>query len=108
MLLKAKDIDPKSRKVVGKWGDTPIMQMMAHGGLYIVTAVKNGGTLDILGAGPHQGVARFIAQKKTKKGIQFNDLRKSDHVPECYFMDLVPRYEAYTDALRERYAERQG
>lgn len=102
MQIKAEHINHASRKRVGTWGSAPIVQFETNGGLMVVMALK-GAKSEILGAGPHQGVARFIAQKKTKKGITFNDLRKSDYVPEWAFQDILPFYEAYTEALIQRW-----
>lgn len=88
------------KKKVGKLDGSPVLEVGLKGGLHLIFSTK-GGKLQALGAGPHRAVARHIAKKKEDK-IDWTDLSKSDHIEPEHFADILPDWEAYTDALRER------
>jgi hypothetical protein len=89
------------KKKVGKYDGSPVFEVGLKGGLHLIFATKNG-KLQALGAGPHRAVARHIAKKKSEDKIDWMDLNKSDHIEPEHFADILPEWEAYTDALRER------
>ncbi len=99
MQVRAEEVEYK--KKVGKLGNAAVIQVGLKGGLHLVMVAKEG-KLETLGAGPHPAVARFIAKKKSEDKIEFNELAKADHVEPTHFAWVLPRWEAYTDALRER------
>jgi len=88
------------KKRVGRVGSSPVIELATTGGLHLIV-VARGGKGEVLGAGPHRAVARFIARKREDK-IEWSDLEKSDYVPvECFEAEL-PKYEAITDEFRNR------
>ena len=89
------------RKKVGKLDGNPVIEVGLKGGLHLIFAAKHG-KFETLGAGPHRAVARYIAKKKTEDKIEFTDLSKSDFIEPEHFADILPRYEAITDAFRAR------
>lgn len=88
------------KRRVGKVGDMPVIELATTGGLHLII-VARGGKSEVLGTGPHRAVARFIAKKREDK-IEWTDLQKSDHVPAELFAEVLPKYEAMTDAFRAR------
>ena len=99
MDIRAEEVEYKRK--VGKFNGAPVIEVGLKGGLHLIFAAK-GGKFETLGAGPHRAVARFIAKKKTEDKIDWTDLAKGDWIDPAHFQALVPKYEAYTDALRER------
>lgn len=89
------------KKKVGKLDGHPVIEVGLKGGLHLLFHAKNG-KIETLGAGPHRAVARHIAKKKTEDKIEFTDLSKADHIEPEHFADVLPYYEALTDAMRER------
>lgn len=87
------------RKKVGTLEGDPVFEVGLKGGLHLLFA-RRGGKFQTLGAGPHRAVARFIAKKKTEDKIEFSDLSKADHIEPEHFADILPEYEALTDAFR--------
>lgn len=98
MNIRPEEVEYK--KKVGRLGDVPVIEVGMRGGLHLIFVAKNG-RFEALGAGPHRAVARFIAKKREDK-IEWLDLSKADHVEPQFFQDLLPKYEALTEALRER------
>lgn len=88
------------KRRVGRIGNAPVIELATTGGLHLIVTAR-GGKGEVLGTGPHRAVARFIAKKREDK-IEWTDLEKSDPVPYECFKDELPKYEAYTDSLRER------
>ena len=89
------------KKKVGKLDGHPVFEVGLKGGLHLVFASRNG-KLETLGAGPHRAVARFVAKKKTEDKVEFTDLSKADWIEPEHFADILPQYEALTDAIRAR------
>lgn len=89
-----------STKKIGHLGAYPVFEVRTLGGLNLVLT-KKGGVTEILGAGSHRAVARFIARKKESK-LVIDELTKSDYISEEHFVDLVPQFEILTDALNQR------
>lgn len=89
------------KKKVGKLDGCPVYEIGLRGGLHLILSVR-GGRSEVLGAGPHKAVARFVSKKKTENKIEFTDLSKSDHIEPEHFQDILPYYEALTDAFRAR------
>ena len=95
------DIKPEhvaSKKQVGTLKGKPVFQVRTTGGLVLVVASGSSGT-SILGVGPHQGVARYIAEKK-ESDLKWTDLSKADYVPYEAFAFILPKYEALTEEFR--------
>lgn len=95
------DIRPEhvqSKKQVGTLKGKPVFQVRTTGGLVLVVASGSGGT-NVLGVGPHQGVARYIAEKK-EADLKWTDLSKADYVPYEAFAFILPKYEALTEEFR--------
>lgn len=95
--IKAEQIAYK--KKVGKLGDSSVMEIGLIGGLHLIAKSGKDGKAEILGAGPHRAVARFIAQKRNPD-ITFTELNKSDHIESIYFEDILPRYEELTTRMQ--------
>lgn len=86
-----------SKKQIGTLKGKPVFQIKTTGGLVMV--VLGGGTPSVLGVGPHQGVARYIAEKK-ESDLKWTDLSKADYVPYDAFAFILPKYEALTEEFR--------
>lgn len=100
------DITPEHiahKKRVGRIGHSPVIELATTGGLHLIVTARNG-VSEVLGAGPHRAVARFIAKKKEPE-IMWTELSKADWVPVEHFADVLPFYEEYTNAMRARTAE---
>lgn len=98
------DIRPEEvehKEVVGRVGGDPVIEVALKGGLYLLFR-KRGRSLETLGTGSHRAVARFIAKKKSEEPVEFTDLSKADWVSPEHFLDVLPYYEALTDAYRAR------
>lgn len=101
------DLQPvhiKYKKLIGKKGANPIHEILTTGGLYIEVMGKGAG-FEVIGTGPHRGVARHIAEHKCP-GIEWTELAKGEYVPPEHYMHLVPAYLAYTNAVIERKKQR--
>ena len=99
--MDIKESEVAYKKRVGKLDGAAVFEVGLKGGLHLIFAHKNG-KLQTLGAGPHRAVARHIAKKKAEDKIDWTDLSKSDHVEPEHFADVLPFYEALTDAIRQR------
>ena len=87
------------KKKIGKIGNDPVLEVGLIGGLHMVIRAS-GGKTETLGCGPHRAVARHLA-KKRNPGLELTDLSKSEQVDPSLFEDLLPKYEALTDAFRD-------
>lgn len=74
--MKLTDKQIASCKRVGKCSSGDVFEVVAKGGLVILEVRKSNGGREILGAGPHVGIARYIAEC-TDHTLKFNDLQKS-------------------------------
>lgn len=84
-----------SKKVIGKLKNIPVIQLKTTGGLCLIVKA----TGDALGVGSHQGIARYIAEKK-EPDIEWTEISKSDELPFECFEFLLPQYEEMTDMFR--------
>ncbi len=84
-----------SKKRIGTLEGKPVVELMTSGGLYMVVMNKNG-AVDVLGTGPHRGVARFLAKKREPK-LVVTELSKSDWLDEAAILSVAPKYEALTE-----------
>ena len=99
------DINPNEiayKKQVGELDGSPILEMGLKGGLSLIIHNKGRGNFTVISAGPHRSVSRHLAKKKTDDKIEWTDLSKADWVEVEHFSDLLPYYEALTDALALR------
>lgn len=95
------DISPKhvlSKKVVGKLNGKPVMEVKTTGGYNLVVTMK-GGSVEVLGVGPHRAISRYIAERK-EPDLEWTELSKSEYVDPESFMAMVPKYEELTDQFR--------
>jgi len=67
----------QKREVIGKLNGRDVILITTHGGLSLVAASKNG-QLVTLGAGPHPGVSRWLAEKKEPDIIWSTPMMKSE------------------------------
>lgn len=86
------------KKQIGTIDGDDVFEIRTKGGLHLVTAARSN-KAEILGAGPHRAVARFIAKKKSANLI-LTELAKSSELQEEYIKHVLPEYEALTDQLR--------
>lgn len=75
-----------------------VYEAVLKGGLVVIEAVKKDKSRR-LGAGPHRGLARYIARKREGDRLQLTELSKSEALGPEYWIHLVPEYEAVTDRL---------
>jgi hypothetical protein len=92
------------KKRIGSLDGKPVVELMTSGGLYMVVTNK-GGSLDILGTGPHRAVARYLAKKK-EPTMEVTELSKSDWLDQTSIDSIAAKYERLTERLNEL-AERQ-
>jgi len=83
------------KKEIGHSDGAKVFEIGTIGGLHLIIMAK-GSEYTTAGAGPHRGIARFIAKKK-HPGMQFTALEKSEDADPSTFQDLLPAYEALTD-----------
>ena len=82
-------------KEIGSSEGSKVFEIGTIGGLHLIIMAK-GSEFVTAGAGPHRGIARFIAKKKYPK-MEFTSLEKSEDADPSTFQDLLPAYEALTD-----------
>jgi hypothetical protein len=95
MKIESKDL--ALRKRVGTLRGRAIIYLMTKGGLHLIISDDEQGP-EILGAGPHPAVARYIAQKREPE-ILFRDLEKSEEINEETLQFVLPKYEKLTEQL---------
>lgn len=95
------DIGPAqiARKAkIGRLGENPVYELATIGGLHLCVLVK-GSKFEVIGTGSHRAIAKHVARKRCPE-IVWTDLSKSDPVEDRVVQNLLPRYEALTEALR--------
>ena len=100
MEIDANQIEPGSKKEIGKLGAKRVFKLATLGGLQMIIAATPSGP-ELLGAGSHQAIAKHIAKKKHPE-VEFNELSKSEEIPYDCYKQFVPQYEALTDQIRKR------
>ena len=85
------------KRKVGTLDGKAVYEVGLIGGLCLISVQ---GVKAPLGAGPHRAVAKHIASRRHPE-IHWTALSKSDSVSIAHFEDLLPKYEAFTDALVE-------
>jgi len=90
----------KTKKTVGKVNTNPVFEVVTKGGLWVNILGKGAG-FEVIGTGPHRGVARYIAEQK-QPNIQWNEFAKGDYIDPIDFAFVLPKYVEFTDQLRER------
>ncbi len=98
MALNLTPVHIKSKRPIGKLKTNPIFEVLTTGGLYL-NILGKGGEFEVIATGPHQGVARYIAEQRYPD-IQWNELSKSDFVEFVEIAYLLPKYEEFTDRIR--------
>ena len=106
MSLNLEPVHIKSKKKVGSVNSNPVFEVLTTGGLYMNILGKGAG-FEVIGTGPHRGVARFISEQR-QPTVQWTDLAKSDWHDPSHFAFLLPKYIALTDAFRARQEEDDG
>lgn len=88
-------------KRIGRTDDGDLVyEAILKGGLVVIEARSSDGKKSRrLGAGPHRGLARFIAKKREGDKLQLTELSKSEVLGPEYWLHLVPEYETITDRL---------
>lgn len=89
------------RQIIGKLGDKALWAVGTIGGLHLVEARSPDGKREVVGAGSHRAVARFIA-KRSNPDIEWTMLEKSAEVDPRDFQDVLPFWEAVTENVRSR------
>ena len=100
MSLNLEPVHIKTKKQVGKVNSNPVFEVLTTGGLYMNILGKGAG-FEVIGTGPHRGVARYIAEQK-QPGVEWNDFAKSEFIDPAHFMFLIPKYTDLTDAFQAR------
>lgn len=85
----------KDKKEIGKLGKDKVWLVNTIGGLSMCVLGKP--IPEILSMGSHPLMAKHIASKKFKDLTL--DFAKSEELPIEVFQDLLPKYEALTDAI---------
>lgn len=95
MLLTKEQIATAER--VGRATSGDVFECTANGGLVIIEIRKSSGKKEILGVGPHRGIARYIAECNDPS-IKFTDLQKSQSILGAddvrYSIALTRRFQA--------------
>ena len=96
--MEVKPHDIKSKRIVGKLGDSPVVELVTKGGLNMLVMRKNIG-MEVLGAGPHAAISKFIAEKK-EPDIEWTELSKSSEgYPKLILEAMAQDYIVLTDKL---------
>lgn len=103
--LNVQPVHIKYKKEIGQVNSNKVWEILTTGGLYMEILGKGAG-FEVIGTGPHRGIARHIAENR-QPGIVWNELAKSDHIDISDFMYLLPKYEAATTAIDRKAQERQ-
>ncbi len=91
----------KSKRRCGRSGARAVWHAQTVGGFHIIAAVGDGsGAMEILGAGSHPAVARFLA-RRAAPDIEFDDLAKAEGDDIRDFQDMLPQAEAETRYCRQ-------
>jgi len=98
--LNLEPVHIKTKKQVGTVNSKPVWELQTTGGLWVNVLGKGAG-FEVIGTGPHRGVARYISEQK-QPNVQWSDLAKADWHDPASFAFILPKYIAFTDALRER------
>lgn len=99
MNLDANQIESKRR--VGSLDGQPVFGVTTKGGFSMVVALGKGDSVNTLGVGSHPALARYGALKREPR-LKWEELSKSDSIPEDILELLSPRWEALCDRIRER------
>jgi len=101
MNLEKKHISTKQR--IGHLDDADVFHIATSGGLHMVVAVqKDKGTYRTLGAGPHIGIARFLAEK-AEPNMVVDKLLKSDSLSIHEMAEYLPDARVLTRKLQGEY-----
>ena len=100
MSLNLEPVHIKTKKKVGSVNSNPVFEILTTGGLWMNILGKGSG-FEVIGTGPHRGVARYISEQR-QPSLQWNDLAKADWQDPAHFAFLLPKYNALTDMFRER------
>jgi hypothetical protein len=89
------------KKRIGDSSEGPVVEVATKGGYYLVVAT-NGKGIEMLGVGPHRGVARFIAKKKSPS-LVLHALEKSEdiHCP----ISLCDKYMKITNRINDYFSK---
>ena len=98
MVINPNEVSYK--KKVGKSKDGTVFEIGLKGGLCLHYLV-NGKKSSVIAAAPHPAISRHLSSKR-HSDIEWTELNKAEWVDPEHFQDLIPKYEALTDALRER------
>ena len=99
MIIPADEI--VYRQVIGKLGNKILHALGTCGGLHVVESRSPDGKREVIGAGSHRAVARFIA-KRAHPEIEYTMLEKSAEVDPRDFADILPFWEAVTSNVQKR------
>lgn len=94
------DITPAqidTRRLIGAVDDVPVWELVTKGGRCVIVSLRKDGHAEYLGVGPHPGVARFVARKRTPK-LRITVLEKSEQAVDPHG-PIVRRYEGITEEL---------
>lgn len=104
MALSVDPVHIKYKKEIGKVNTNKVWEILTTGGLYMEILGKGAG-FEVIGTGPHRGVARYIAEQR-QPNLQWNEFAKGDYIDPIDFMFALPKYEAETDEYNRRLQER--
>lgn len=99
MRLDERHIAAKNR--VGRLGDDDVYHVATTGGLHLMIAVNKvkKGAYRTLGAGPHVGIARFLAEK-AEPSMVVDELAKSEELPATVMAAHLPLARRLTETFR--------
>ncbi len=89
--MNIKQVHIASKRRVGSLHGQPVVEILLKGGLCLVTTLKNGKPCTI-GAGPHVGVARWMAEKN-EPDCQLTELSKSETITPAGYASVEAEYQ---------------
>jgi hypothetical protein len=87
-----------SKKRVGTLHGHAIVELRTVGGLCLWAKAEPGKDTEILAAGPHPGLCRYLAEQKNPD-IMVSELSKGDHIDIRSLQSLEAKYTQVTEQL---------
>lgn len=101
MNLNLTPVHVKHKKQIGRVRGSPVWEVLTTGGLYMDILARDG-SFEVIGTGPHQALARHIAEQKQPM-IEWIELSKSDFLDYVDYAFLIPKYSMETEEVNRRF-----
>ena len=88
-----------SKSIVGKLGDNVLTAIATCGGLHLIESRSPDGKREVIGAGSHRAIAKYIA-KRNNPNLEWTVLEKSTEAQFEDFKDVLPFWEEVTKRAR--------